>query len=252
MIKLNNKEVKFGRFPNGELNLPLEGNDLSELNIIELIYENNEDLIKLALVKGMINNFCTEASLHIHYMPYSRMDRPNGNYAVSINAICDLINGMNFKTVLVREPHSEETTKKLNNVFVDNWCYGVVERVCEEGEYGSLFFPDYGAKNRYKTDWNFPVAYGKKKRNFLSGDITELEISGETSSSVLIIDDICSKGGTFVEAAKKLKEKGVKRIGLLVSYCEENVFNGEIFNYIDRIYTNKDIILTDHPRITKI
>ena len=54
--------------------------------------------------------------------------------------------------------------------------------------------------------------------------VTEEEIKGK---NVLIWDDICSKGGTFYHAAKKLKEMGAANIYLMVSHCENSIHNGE-------------------------
>jgi len=252
VIKLNNREVYFGEFPNKEMNLPLEALEIKENNSIFMAYEDDSDFMKLAMLKGAIDDFSGEASLYLTYMPYSRMDRPNGHYSVSLKAACNLINAMNFITVEVREPHSQVTLDLLNNSFPDNWSYAMMERVIGEGNFESIFFPDMGAKTRYNYLGKLPTAYGKKGRDFLTGKITGLAVSGEVSENVLIVDDLCSRGGTFVEAAKILRGKGAKRIGLLVAYCEHNVYNGEIFDHVDMIYTSSENNLKYHPRITKL
>lgn len=45
MIKLNKKEVKFGSFPNGETNLPLDGLYVRSYNQIEWTYEGDDERI---------------------------------------------------------------------------------------------------------------------------------------------------------------------------------------------------------------
>ena len=51
-----------------------------------------------------------------------------------------------------------------------------------------------------------------------TGKILSLDVVGSTElikgSNILIVDDICSKGGTFYFSAKKLKELGAKNIYL--------------------------------------
>lgn len=255
MIWLNNKEVKFGSFPNGESYLQLNDLDIRKNNQVKFCYKEDSDIIKLCILKNAIDDFSDVESinsLYITYMPYGRMDRANGHYSVSLLAITKIINNLSFCSVEIREPHSIVTLENINNSFVDNWCYSMLERVYQEDNYTSIFFPDFGAKKRYNYKGNLPTAYGKKEREFLTGNIKGLKINGEVKENVLIIDDMCSRGGTFVEAAKILRENGAKRIGLLVSYCEENVFTGEIFNYIDHIYTSSESELTNHPRITKL
>lgn len=64
---------------------------------------------------------------------------------------------------------------------------------------------------------------------------------------MLIIDDICSKGGTFYHSAKKLKELGANKIYLYVSHCENTIYAGELLKdngLIEKIFTT-DSILTD-------
>lgn len=259
MVELNGNLVEFGVYPNGELNLPISNLIILPENTIKFVYEDNIDFIRLALLKGWVDDMNGNSGLYIAYMPYSRMDRANGHYAVSLKAMCNFINSLNFNSVTVREPHSKQTLDWLNNAVEDAWCLTRFSQVANWVDLKttekpvSIFFPDYGAKERYsKALIDRPVAYGKKKRDFLTGDILGLEISGDVEKNVLIVDDLCSRGGTFISAAKELKKLGAENISLLVAYCEDNVFTGEIFNYIDTIYTSNERELKNHPQITKI
>lgn len=246
MIKLNKVEVNLGKFPNKESFLKIEGLNIQGINTIAWMYEGDHEFFELALIKSYIDSVNAYCILHILYMPYSRMDRANGVYVVSCPVATKLINDMKFKWVMVREPHSKVCMSQLTNSQAYYWS---ILNSSQEG-WDSLFFPDYGAKFRYgiKED----CAYGKKTRDFESGNIESYTICGKIGERVLIIDDLCSRGGTFVKAAKLLREHGAKSVGLVVAMCEENVHTGELFDYIDRLYTSKDCILTPHPRITLI
>ena len=61
--------------------------------------------------------------------------------------------------------------------------------------------------------------------------------------NILIIDDICSKGGTFYYAAKALKELGARNIYLYVTHCEKTITSGNIYygNEIAQIFTTNSI-----------
>lgn len=253
MIYLNEKPVVFGQFPNGEINLPIKDLEILKTNNITFIYEDDSDFFKLAVLKGWLDDMLSTTSLYLTYMPYSRMDRINEHYSISLHAACQFINNLCFECVTVREPHSYKTLELLRNSFLDEWCLDRINSIIERENIQSVFFPDFGAYQRYMGfSVNFPIATGKKERDFYTGNIIGLDIQGEVKEGVLIVDDICSRGGTFVQAAKKLKEKGAKNIYLLVAYCEDNVFNGEIFDYIDKIYTSSERELKNHPRIIKI
>jgi len=258
ILSLNNVEVRFGRYPNRELYLPIDQlafKDLKEglFNIIKFNYNTNEDLVKLLILKGILKDFNTNAILYISYFPYSRMDRFNGDYSFSLRPICHFINSLKFIKVIVREPHSPVIGKLINNFEEDPWCLKHIKTATVLSGSSSIFFPDYGARERYYTnDLDIPIAYGKKKRDFKSGILSEdYTIVGDVKMDVLIVDDLCSRGGTFILATKELHKANpyLRRVSLLVSYCEENVFTGDIFNYIDKIYTSSESGLI-HPRIT--
>jgi ribose-phosphate pyrophosphokinase len=74
------------------------------------------------------------------------------------------------------------------------------------------------------------------------------EIKG---SKILIIDDICSRGGTFYFSAKKLKELGAKEVYLYVTHCENTIFEGEIFTsgLIEKVYTTNSILRKTNEKI---
>ena len=61
---------------------------------------------------------------------------------------------------------------------------------------------------------------------------------------VMIVDDSCSRGGTFFHSAKALKEAGAKEIALYVSLCENTILEGEIFNcgLIDKVFTTPSLV----------
>lgn len=60
----------------------------------------------------------------------------------------------------------------------------------------------------------------------------------------VLIDDLCSYGGTFLLTAKKLKDLGAKEIYLLVGHCEDSIFSGSVFTsgLIDKVFTTNTIM----------
>ena len=253
-MDLNGQKVEFGMFPNKELNLPLKSLVLLEDNIIEWDFKDNEDIFKLAMLASHLRMMNCEIDLIVSYLPYSRMDRPNGVYSVALKCMSELINNMGFNSVIIKEPHSQESLDLINNSEPSWWCSNILKHVQVLCKPTSMFYPDAGALARYKPDTkeSLPFAYGRKSRDFTSGGIEKYEIKGTVGNSVLIIDDLCSRGGTFVHAAKQLKERGAINIYLLVAHCENNIFNGEIFDHIDTVFTSHGMLDRDHPRIVKL
>lgn len=251
MITLNKQEVIFGSFPNGELYLNTNDLKTRSYNAIDWMFESNDEILKLAILKDTLDSFVLKSFLNICYMPYSRMDRQNSIYSFTLQTVTKLINNMRFEYVNIREPHSDVTPAMIERSFIINWCMCALPNVLEETGCTSIFYPDHGAVKRYSCD--MPYAVGVKERDFETGDITSFELSGAVNEKVLIVDDICSKGGTFYHSTKLLKDEGAKEVYLLVAYCENTVIQGEVLKIIDGIYTSADNIhLFEHKLITLI
>lgn len=124
-----------------------------------------------------------------------------------------------------------------------------------------LFYPDEGAMKRYSGMINKPYCFGVKNRDWETGKILSLSVLGQPEEiygrDVLIVDDICSRGGTFLHSARKLKEIGAKNIYLYVTHCENTILEGECLDevyrldgdLIRRIYTTDSIFTKEHPKI---
>lgn len=257
LIKVNGKEIEFVKFPNEETNMKhLSFPDVSNQShsTVCFKYENDSDLIKLLFVKNHLDTLVGEEHeiyLEIYYMPYSRMDRSVDGSPYTLKWVSNFINNMKFNSILIVEPHSDKTTDLLHNshsFFINKVLYRIVLREIDfDTRLDYIMFPDKGAATRYK-DFLFPnVLIGEKTRNFETGRIESLNVTGKVgdiTNKVLIIDDLSSYGGTFCTSAKKLREIGFEEIYLLVAHSENNVFKGELFNNIDKLFTT-DSILTE-------
>jgi ribose-phosphate pyrophosphokinase len=118
-----------------------------------------------------------------------------------------------------------------------------------------MFYPDSGAMKRYSGMVNLPYAFGIKRRNWETGVIEGLDVAGAVDQiagkDILIVDDICSRGGTFYHSAKKLKELGANKIYLYVSHCENTILEGELLDsgLIEKVYTTDSIFTKSHEKV---
>ena len=115
------------------------------------------------------------------------------------------------------------------------------------GDDVAIFYPDEGAMKRYAGMIQKPYTFGYKDRNWETGEIKGLEVFGDIQNikdkDILIVDDICSKGGTFYHSAKKLKELGANDIYLYVTHCENTILKGELLKsgLIKKVFTTNSI-----------
>lgn len=239
MIKVNGKVIQLNQFPDGTLNIKSDGLFDDEV-IISWHYRDDSEFMAVAFLTKHYQDCGNEVSLYMPYVPNARMDRVESEEDIfTLKYFGELINSLGFKRVFIMDAHSNVSTAVIKNcVYIKADCLrdAVLELFTEEGkEFPIMFFPDEGAMKRYSKSLSIPFAFGMKNRDWKTGQILGLEVMGMSADEIkgkdiLIQDDICSKGGTFYYAAKKLKEMGANDIYLLVTHCEDSIHKGEFGN----------------------
>lgn len=259
MLRLNGQKLITERFPNNETKVKdFEQHIQKEHNVLEFKYVTDEDLITLMFVKQRIDEANVPCTLFVWYMPYSRMDRKIEGDLFTLQYACNFINWLNFTKVVVMEPHSDKTLKMLERAKpiypVKDWLPKVQQEI-GFSENDHIVFPDKGAAARYADSGYENVLVLEKKRNPLTGNIEDMRLKeGKVNpgSKCIIIDDLCSKGGTFDWAGSILKAAGASKVVLVVSHCEETIFAGKLLTLgskIDMVYTSTSIMSKEHPKI---
>ena len=128
-----------------------------------------------------------------------------------------------------------------------------------DGPVDFLVAPDEGAIKKtlgYSLALKIPYIISFKRRNVLTGKIEGVNLPKEegekiTGKTVLITDDICVGGMTFLELAKELRKYNPKKIKLFVTH---GIFNkGTSLEGIDEIYcTNSCRDLPDTHSFTQL
>jgi ribose-phosphate pyrophosphokinase len=251
MIKLNYKELNFIHFPNGELSVSKK--ILENLgSVVDIIwnYESDVEFMILYYLKNLLDENNIKSYLHIRYMPYSRMDRDNVDYGFTLKWVSKFINSLNFAQVIILEPHSDVTMALVNNSATTSVTDIYVNKIISDTSFLEdvkikLFFPDAGAQKRYGGMFDIESLVGFKHRDFKTGRITSLQVLGsvEQGDTIIIVDDLCSGGRTFLESAKKLKELGASKVLLFVTHCENTIYSGDLLktDFVDHIYTTDSI-----------
>jgi ribose-phosphate pyrophosphokinase len=260
VILLNGTIVEFEVFPNGETRIK-ESQILDNVlvrNVVTFKYESDGDLIKLLFTKKYLDEQGAISHLKIYYMPYSRMDRKEGNSAFTLKYVSDFINSLGFINVEIMEPHSDVAAALINHSYATYPTIEILDKVIKEIKFSKendyIFFPDAGAQKRYSKVIGYRQLVGFKKRNFQTGQIEDLQVVGDigNGAKVLIVDDLCSFGGTFMLSAEKLKELGAAEIYLLVGHCEHSIYKGKILetDLIQKVFTTNTILdKAEHEKI---
>lgn len=216
--------------------------------------QNSNDFIELAMAKNAILNLLQEfpspkVNLILPYVPYARQDRVcvKGE-SFSVKVFAELINGLNFTSVTICDPHSEVVPALLNNVKVISQ-YDIITRwsdfISRVFKNPSVFVsPDAGSNKKTSVLAKFfshnEFVRADKLRDLSTGQIKETIVYCDDfkGKDVFCADDIIDGGRTFIELAKVCK---AKNCGKFVLYATHGVFSKGVEellnNGVDEIWT---------------
>jgi ribose-phosphate pyrophosphokinase len=221
-----------------------------KIEIFERLTDSSKLIQLLVAVDALkrLSNEETPIELVIPYFPYARQDRVcvEGE-ALGAAVMANFINNLSFAKVTIWDAHSDVSPALLNKavnipqISLLEQCDELSQRL-STGEL-TLISPDAGASKKTlniaeKFNGEPDVIQAQKVRNLKTGEIMNTEILGDVEGKkVLIADDICDGGRTFIELAKVLRKKGAVEVSLFITHGifskGLDVFEG----LIDAIYT---------------
>lgn len=265
MIKINGEVLHIGNFPDGTF--LIKESPSYDRAVISWFFESNDELVALIYItQHLRSRGVQKVRLYMPYIPNARQDRvKNVEDVFTLKYFAWIINALKFDEVRVLDPHSSVSEALIENLNINSpadLIRAVYAKVTTDMNPESrdtlMFYPDEGAMKRYSGMIAMPYAFGIKEREWSTGQIKGLSVFGEDDMvrgrNVLIVDDICSRGGTFYHSAKKLKELGAEKVFLYVTHCENTILEGELLTsgLIDRVYTTNSLFTKNHEKIEVI
>lgn len=250
-------DLEFKKFSGGELHL-MPGWNNDNIDYTSCRIQSSDDLMKLCLLS---NAFKDKKTLILPYIPYARQDRIcNKGEALSIKVFANILNSLDWKEVVVLDPHSDVSVALIDNVTVVPQEHIWADTIHANYKYRKidLIAPDAGAvKKIYNLKNEVPnvvnIRIGSKHRDTITRKVTETTVSGEKIGDVaIIVDDICDEGDTAIELAKVIKHE-YEHVAFVVTHGIFSKGFFDLFNYFDKIYTtnswNKDLESTDRLHV---
>jgi ribose-phosphate pyrophosphokinase len=230
-------------FPDGQPHFKLETYD-REFSVVtvEMAIRNPGDLFLLLLATDVLRQHgYSEVNFDCRYLLGARMDRAiSPMEPFTLQTIARLINSAGFSRVRFLDVHSEVATRLIRN-SVNLLPFGVVASVHSTLGWPDVVIPDKGAASRVHalmgTSTQTWVHQCYKERDPKTGALSNFKVPSEglQGRDLLIVDDICDGGGTFVGLAKELRSRGAKSVNLFVTH---GIFSkGLPLEGIDTIYT---------------
>jgi ribose-phosphate pyrophosphokinase len=157
----------------------------------------------------------TTPDLILPMVPGQRQDRLNqsGDVLFTAKSVADMINARNIPCVTILDPHSDVTPALIERCqVVHSWeCINP-----PAGKYAAVVSPDAGAEKRaghVANKLGIPLLHAWKTRDVQTGKISGFGMQPHDlpeGSLVLVVDDICDAGGTFLGLADTLDNANLK------------------------------------------
>lgn len=259
--------------PGGEVSIRIHDEPISRIETITILARLNTsaDIMELAMAKDALDRMDFKSIyVTIPYLPYARQDRKcNPGEAHGLRVMCDMINAMNFESVAIIDPHSMVAEALINKCYViesQQWVDKAIEDILDknEGEDFSLSIvsPDAGANKRTFAivddlkekfpEIKFNFVKCDKVRNLYTGKITHTSVNVNTvSEQCLVIDDICDSGGTMINVAEALKERGAKDVSMFVTHGIFSKGLDLLRGAFNAVYTTTSVKELEDDRIIK-
>lgn len=254
---VSHEVVQLQTYPSGEHRVNTQPrNQVTNIRVRANFTASNmmHQCMQLVFVMDILSNNYPDVykTLEIPYMPYSRQDRrcAEGD-SDQLNIWLDMIDGY-FSEIVTYDMHNPESLDRVNpgsdfrNIpqlslikswpIIDRRIYGAKLEGCV------LVAPDDGARwkslevaDHYKLD----STWATKKRDPKTGEITGTSVVAlgmVKGKQVIICDDICDGGRTFIELAKVLKEHGATRVVLYVTHGILSKGCQVLTEWIDEVY----------------
>lgn len=175
---------------------------------VHVHFEGSDDIVDLMLIGDILRNH-VHKTLVMHYMPFSRQDRAvNKGEAHALRAFAKLVNSLGFERVVTYDPHSTVCEALFENLVIKTQLEAFTTTVGYNSGMDYVLAPDAGASKKafeIAKAYGVPMLQALKERDPKTGEVTGVVLASkapEVKSTIMVVDDICDGGRTFIELAK--------------------------------------------------
>jgi ribose-phosphate pyrophosphokinase len=267
-------EFKVSKFPDGQQTIDLlEWSSIGKYTdpvIIKSRLNCFRDLELIICATQAVRNIQPNKEIQL-YVPYflgSRSDRKfvEGGVNYLKQVICPIINRQNYSKVITVDAHSDvleaclNNYEKISNVQLAKWALSNIDNKNGAQDRTMIVSPDAGAlKKIYDIAKTFRiknVVTAGKVRDIVTGNIVKTELPQmnlDGIEQIVIFDDICDGGRTFIELAKVIREQTEKPIYLVVTHGIFSAGLLELSKHFNGVYSTnsvKDIDVEEYSDFT--
>ena len=261
MITVNGLQVGSMKFSGGEMNPHLPtGLKSGEMNVIAWC-QSSDDIMEMLLVMNAIKNQFGSVPIRllIPYLPYARQDRVCAiGEAIGTEVIANLLPD---NAVIISVDIHNEAAPFLSAAIH----HYTLTHIMERNNYSSVFppgcvlvAPDKGATNKVK-DLAKHISrrwiQGDKVRDPKTGALSGFSVDDGGNSiegcHLVVVDDICDGGGTFIGLGEELNKLKPKSMDLYVTHGIFSKGYDKLLEIYTTIHTT-DTFIRNHPKVINV
>lgn len=253
--------VLIERFPDGEIGVQIlenvRGKDVFVLQ--SPARRPNHYLMELLILIDALKRASARSIVAvIPYFPYARQDRKEkGRVPITAKLVANLLEKAGVTRVLTMDLHTEQIQGffdiPVDNLYARPIFVRELKKLGWKGVDVVIVSPDVGSNKmakKFAEDLKCDLAIVDKRRvtaqkvgvNALIGDVK--------GKHAILVDDICSTGGTLKAAIRVCKEEGAKTVSAVIShglFAEEPPLEG-----IDHLFVTDTIPLQEKGKSSRV
>lgn len=219
--------IEIIKFPAGEVTARVS--DIESPFLIHCDFRSYDDIFVALSTANAVRHARPDVFIRllIPYFPSSRQDRVTGDgHPFDAQVVAGVLSSGEFDEIVTWDAHSDVLGALFApGVFVNIPQHELLAHLVDDIHNPVLISPDAGAekKTRKLSEWlDIPMLQASKVRDINTGNLSGAEIPYDSrydDRHMVIVDDICDGGGTFLLLAKAIKEQyDVKSLSLVVTH----------------------------------
>lgn len=195
------------------------------------------------------------------YHGYARQDRVHrAGECLSAHVVAKLIESIGFDKLITVELHNETILGFFEMPVVHVSGLDIFkDEIARMGKNVVVITPDAGAlkrSQRFSEGLDVPLALIEKKRDLNTAHkILSMRVVGDVSGkTAVIVDDVIVTGGTLINAAYLLKQKGVREVIAIATHADFVGGADKILrdSPIDKIWVSDTIYMKEELKFPKL
>jgi ribose-phosphate pyrophosphokinase len=224
----------------------------------------NDNLMELMLLVDTLRlEGITDINVVIPYFGYSRQDKQHlSGECLSMKMITNVLMNLGVKQIVTCDIHNAGILEGLSLKVTDQSTLGVMAAqiykdlkltpeteknfIIASPDQGGIFRCEHFAKNFYSDSSNIKMVSVKKERELTTAHFSSaVELYGDIDrSSIILIDDVSTSGGTILNAIELCKSNQVTNVYVVIvhaDFAKGVVEKFENHDLIKKVYTSNTI-----------